>query len=357
MEGKDAGELKGVVRQIYGSVASKKDKNEEASRLVAQAFGYSAEELASIPSEANMGLSCGNSIQIANLREGETVVDLGSGGGLDCFLAARKVGPKGQVIGIDMTDEMITLAMKNAAKMGSKALNCDFRKGEIEAIPVDDNSVDVVISNCVLNLVPDKEKAFKEIFRILKPGGRLAASDIALKKPLPDEVKKDVIAYTGCIAGAVLIDEYASKLESAGFASVRIIDGGADLNAYANLGTANCCAPPASEIASSSGGSGGGGCCGSSSASSTPAPAAAAAASSGCCAPATTAGDGCCAPPADTTKPCCDTTTCCVGDDADEKKQTPTPGLEAKITEILRKIDVNEYAASVKVLAVKPTDN
>src|SRR5688572_5273047 len=179
-------QVKAVVREKYGATATSGLSSSNAGvRAVAEAFGYSAEQLSSIPAEANMGLSCGNPIATANLREGEVVVDLGSGGGLDVFLAAQKVGPSGKAIGIDMTPEMIELARKNAAK--AEIGNVEFHLASIDRLPLEDASVDVVISNCVINLAPDKQAVLLEISRVLRPGGRLAVSDIALKKPLPDE--------------------------------------------------------------------------------------------------------------------------------------------------------------------------
>jgi SAM-dependent methyltransferase len=236
-----------AVRSRYGSVAKSGLSSEhEGVRAVAEAFGYSPEELASIPAEANMGLSCGNPTAIAHLREGETVVDLGSGGGLDVFLAAEKVGPKGRAIGIDMTAEMIELARRNAEKRetaGAPA-NVEFRLATIDVLPLRDASVDCVISNCVINLAPDKPAVFREIARVLKSGGRLAVSDIALKQPLPKELAADVMAYVGCIAGAILIDEYRQGLIDAGFSNVEVVDSGADLNAYAKIDNQTGCRLP-----------------------------------------------------------------------------------------------------------------
>src|SRR6478672_5477179 len=183
-----------VVRDKYASVAtSGLSTKHDGVRAVAEAFGYSPEELASIPAEANMGLSCGNPTAFASLREGETVVDLGSGGGLDVLLAARKVGPSGKAIGIDMTPQMIDLAKRNAAKSG--LANIEFHLAPIDRLPLADDSVDCVISNCVINLATDKSAVLREIARVLKPGGRLAVSDIALKRPLPAEISRDVMAY------------------------------------------------------------------------------------------------------------------------------------------------------------------
>jgi arsenite methyltransferase len=230
-----------VVREKYGSVATSGLSTDHVGvRAVAEAFGYSQDELASIPAEANMGLSCGNPTAFASLRAGETVVDLGSGGGLDVFLAADKVGPTGKAIGIDMTDEMLALARRNAAGRS----NVEFHKATIDKLPLADGSADCVISNCVINLAADKPAVFREIARVLKPGGRLAVSDIALKQPLPPEIGNDLMAYVGCIAGAIMIDEYRTGLAAAGFYAVEIIDSKSDLNAYAQVeGQSGCCSP------------------------------------------------------------------------------------------------------------------
>jgi SAM-dependent methyltransferase len=232
------------VQSKYAAVAASGLSGEQAGvRAVAEAFGYTAEELASIPAEANMGLSCGNPTATAHLRPGEVVVDLGSGGGLDVFLAAAKVGPAGRAIGIDMTPEMIERARRNAERMGLG--NVEFHLATIDRLPLADNSVDCVVSNCVINLAPDKAAVFREIHRVLKPGGRVAVSDIALKRPLPDELARDVLAYVGCIAGAVLIEDYERGLREAGFAAVQVLDTGKDLNAYAKVeNQASCCSPP-----------------------------------------------------------------------------------------------------------------
>jgi SAM-dependent methyltransferase len=285
-----------VVRSKYGSVAtSGLSSDHEGVKAVAEAFGYTPEELASIPTEANMGLSCGNPTATANLRPGEVVVDLGCGGGLDVFLAAAKVGPTGKAIGIDMTLEMLALARQNAAKGndGQGLPNVEFHQATIDNLPLTDGSVDCVISNCVINLAPDKPAVFREIARVLKPGGRLAVSDIALKKPLPAEIGQDLMAYVGCIAGAVLIEQYHRQLIEAGFDAVEIIDTGADLNAYAKVENQS-------------------GCCSTVTSSATPA-------QTGCCA----------APPAD-------------------------DGLHRRLADLLIRYNVNDYAASVRVFALKP---
>ena len=175
-----------------------------------------------MPSGSNMGLGCGNPIALASLSEGETVLDLGSGAGFDCFLASNIVGPKGLVIGVDMTSEMIARARENALKGGYD--NVEFRLGEIESLPVEDNTIDIIISNCVINLVPDKGKAFQEAFRVLKPGGRLMVSDIVLQKRLPDFVRESIVAYVGCIAGASTRAAYLDAIRSAGFEDVTVMD-------------------------------------------------------------------------------------------------------------------------------------
>src|SRR5581483_10268968 len=238
-----------AVRAKYGSVASSELSTRHAGvRAVAEAFGYSAADLSAIPAEANMGLSCGNPTAFASRKPGEVVVDLGCGGGLDVFLAASRVGPTGKAIGIDMTPEMLERARKNAARGvdGKPITNVEFHQAAIDHLPLGDGSVDCVISNCVINLAPDKPAVFREIVRVLKPGGRLAVSDIALKRPLPAEVSQDVMAYVGCIAGAILIEDYRRHLLDAGFAAVDVVDSGADLNAYAKVeNQVGCCSPSA----------------------------------------------------------------------------------------------------------------
>lgn len=231
------------VKSKYGAVAESTLSNDHAGvKAVAEAFGYSADELASIPAGANMGLSCGNPTAIAHLRTGEIVVDLGSGGGLDVFLASKMVGPEGRAIGIDMTTAMIERARENAQKGGYT--NVEFLQSTIDQIPLPDASVDCILSNCVINLAPDKTAVFREIARVLKPGGRLALSDIALKHELPVAVAQSMAAYVGCIAGAILIDDYRAGLLAVGFQHVEIVDSGADLNAYAKVeNQAGCCSP------------------------------------------------------------------------------------------------------------------
>ena len=237
-----------AVRENYAGVAtSNLSSHQEGVRTVAQAFGYSPEDLASIPAEANMGLSCGNPTAFASLQTGEVVVDLGCGGGLDVFLAAAKVGPTGKAIGIDMTPEMLERARANAAKNadGKPAANVEFHLATIDKLPLPDASVDCVISNCVINLAPDKPAVFREIARVLKPGGRLAVSDLVIKQPLPPEIAEDIMAYVGCIAGAISVEAYRQGVLAAGFGDVDMLDTGADLNAYLQVeGTSTCCAAP-----------------------------------------------------------------------------------------------------------------
>ena len=186
----------------------------------AATLGYSAEEIAALPAGADLGLGCGNPQAIAALKPGEVVLDLGSGAGFDCFLAARSVGPTGRVIGVDMTHEMLAKARANAARSGTA--NVEFRLGEIEALPVADNAVDAVISNCVINLSPDKPRVFREAFRVLKPGGRVAVADIVRTADLPPEVAQSLAALCGCVAGAARIDELEAMLRGAGFTDIRI---------------------------------------------------------------------------------------------------------------------------------------
>lgn len=225
-------EIKKVVRERYASVAREGGSyfsgttsccgSATVAEDLSRRAGYCDEELNSVPEGANLGLGCGNPLALASLKEGETVLDLGSGAGFDCFLAAKRVGKEGKVIGVDMTPDMIDRARNNARK--GNYTNVEFRLGEIENLPAADNSVDVVISNCVINLAPDKTRVFKEAFRALKPGGRLMVSDIVLLKELPDFVRDSIEAYTGCVAGATKKDEYLKTIKNAGFKEVQILD-------------------------------------------------------------------------------------------------------------------------------------
>ncbi|HET9087978.1 MAG TPA: arsenite methyltransferase [Acidobacteriaceae bacterium] len=281
------------VKAKYGAVAeSSLSGNHVGVKAVAEAFGYTSEELTSIPAEANMGLSCGNPIATASLKPGEVVADLGSGGGLDVFLASKKVGPRGRAIGIDMTPAMVGRARANAEAGGYT--NVEFHLAAIDQLPLPHSSVDCVISNCVVNLAPDKPAVFREIFRVLKPGGRLAASDIALKSELPQALAESLAAYVGCISGAIRIDTYREELLKAGFAHVEIVDSGADLNAYAKLDN-----------------------------------------QSGCCSPAMATHD-----PLPVVQQSCS-----------------TPTLHDELSSLLSQFDVNRAAASVNVYALKPGTN
>ncbi len=212
-----------TVRERYGKIA--KTKTESCGccggKSNSEEIGYSKAELASVPKGADLNLGCGNPVALAPLKEGETVIDLGSGGGLDCFLAAKKVGPKGKVIGIDMTAEMLERARTNSKKSGYK--NVEFRLGEIENMPVADNTADIIISNCVINLSPDKQRVFQEAYRVLKPKGRLMISDMVLLKELPEKVKDNVLAYVGCVAGADMKEDYLGKIKKAGFKQMKVV--------------------------------------------------------------------------------------------------------------------------------------
>ncbi len=282
-----------IVKDKYGSVAASGLSSRHAGvHAVAEAFGYTADELASIPAGANMGLSCGNPTAFANLREGETVVDLGCGGGLDVFLAAKKVGPAGKAIGIDMTERMIDLARRNAMTgTGEMPGNIEFHLATIDKLPLEDDSVDCIVSNCVINLAPDKDAVFREINRVLKPGGRVAVSDLALKQPLPEALAQDIMAYVGCISGALPIESIEPKLTAAGLAHVQVQDMKSDLNAYAQVeNQSGCCSPAMDKTAASA-------------------------------------------------------SSCCGGSE---------PTMHGSLTEVLKKYDVNDYVASVRVYAVKP---
>ncbi|MEN6369313.1 MAG: arsenite methyltransferase [Thermotogota bacterium] len=217
-----------AVRTRYGERAKSGSCDCSSSRSCcggresgSERIGYSTDELRSIPQGADLGLGCGNPTAMASLRKGETVLDLGSGAGIDCFLAAEKVGPTGRAIGVDMTPDMIDRARENARK--EKVANVEFRLGEIEHLPVADVSVDVVISNCVVNLSPDKPQVFREAYRVLRPGGRMFLSDIVLLKELPRAVRESIEAYVGCIAGASLKADYLAAIRAAGFRDVEIV--------------------------------------------------------------------------------------------------------------------------------------
>jgi SAM-dependent methyltransferase len=222
-------EAKKVVRESYARVAKQNGSccssmccGTSKPKEISKKIGYTEEELQAVPSGSNMGLGCGNPTALASIKAGETVLDLGSGGGFDCFLASNIVGLEGRVIGVDMTEEMVERARDNASKGGYR--NVEFRQGEIEKLPVEDDTIDVIISNCVINLVPNKDRAFKEAFRVLKPGGRLMVLDIVLLKKLPDFVKESIEAYVGCVSGAATKERYLNAIKSAGFGDVTVID-------------------------------------------------------------------------------------------------------------------------------------
>jgi len=228
--------IKKAVRENYGRIAKSGGGSccsgpvtssccggqTDVSKEISSNIGYSKEDLNKVPEGSNLGLGCGNPIAMASLAKGEVVLDLGSGAGFDCFLAAEKVGPEGRIIGVDMTPEMLEKAKENAQK-GSFS-NVEFRLGEIENLPVADKIIDIIISNCVINLAPDKDRVFSEAFRVLKPGGRIMVSDIVLTKELPDFIKNNMAAYVGCISGAIIKDAYLKAVKKAGFTDVRVLD-------------------------------------------------------------------------------------------------------------------------------------
>ena len=215
-------EIRKVVRKGYAKAAQGQRQKPCSCGDLSKELGYTEEELKSIPEGADLSLGCGNPVALASLKKGETVVDLGAGAGIDCFLAANKVGPKGRVIGVDMTPGMLDKARANAEKGGYK--NVEFRLGEIENLPVADDTANVVISNCVINLSPDKRRVFEEALRALKPGGRLMVSDIVLLKVLPPVIRRNVQAYVGCLSGAIMKDKYLELIREAGFSEVKVIE-------------------------------------------------------------------------------------------------------------------------------------
>ena len=249
METKDKEKVRQAVRENYGNIAKSVSResgigpassccgsseskapaktqesccgaSEVSNEQLNALMGYTRQDLASVPEGANMGLGCGNPVALASLKPGETVVDLGAGGGFDCFLAAKQVGESGRVIGVDMTPDMLTTARMNAEKMGSK--NVEFRLGEIEHLPVADSSVDIIMSNCVVNLSPDKLSVYRDAFRVLKPGGRLAIADIVTTAPLPEKIRKNMALVTACVGGAATIEDTRDMLETAGFQEIKI---------------------------------------------------------------------------------------------------------------------------------------
>ncbi|KAJ4395755.1 hypothetical protein N0V85_006442 [Neurospora sp. IMI 360204] len=341
--------------QIYEEVAKHYSAASQTTSVkygetVAKSFGYTEEELANIPEGANLGLSCGNPLAITSLREGETVIDLGSGAGFDVFLAATRVGPTGRSIGIDFNDDMLSRANSLKASRGFPDSQVSFIKGSITSIPLEAETADCIISNCVINLVPEAEKplVFKEMHRVLKSGGRVAVSDILAKKPLPEKLRNDIAMYVGCIAGASEKQQYEGWLKEAGFEQVLIQDTGADINVYLDTdeegNRGGCCAPPGTGAVKEAAT---GGCC---------APPGTAVKkeeekASSCCAPKKTecapaaASSSCCKPAAETTTSCCKPvekkeSSCC--------KPAAKPEAEAEKTE-----DLNEWVGSYKIYAVK----
>jgi SAM-dependent methyltransferase len=224
-------ELKKVVKEHYGKVAVNASGccgsgsspccgPGESLTQISEKIGYRPDEISQIPDGADLGLGCGNPLGLAKIKEGDTILDLGSGGGIDCFIASKKVGPLGKVIGVDMTPEMITRARRNAEAAGYK--NVEFRLGDIEALPVADDSVNLIISNCVINLSPNKRQVYAEAFRVLKPGGEISISDIVAFKPLSEEWRKNLEAFAACVSGAALIDDLLEILKTSGFVDIQI---------------------------------------------------------------------------------------------------------------------------------------
>lgn len=343
--------------QIYEEVAKHYSAASQTTSVkygetVAKSFGYTEEELANIPEGANLGLSCGNPLAITSLREGETVIDLGSGAGFDVFLAASRVGPTGRSIGIDFNDDMLSRANSLKASRGFPDSQVSFIKGAITSIPLEDGIADCIISNCVINLVPEAEKplVFKEMHRVLKSGGRVAVSDILAKKPLPEKLRNDIAMYVGCIAGASEKQQYETWLKEAGFEQVLIQDTGADINVYLDTdeegNRGGCCAPPGSVKEEKTASS----CC-------KPAasPVAEEPKSSSCCVPkktecapaAAAASSSCC-------KPATETTSCCkpAAEDKNESSSCCKPAAKPETNEA-EKEDLNEWVGSYKIYAVK----
>jgi SAM-dependent methyltransferase len=226
---KNPTDIKKIVKEEYGQIAKTSAQcgcgscgcgSNMTVQKQSGELGYSVDEMSAVPDGSNLGLGCGNPTAIASLKKGEIVLDLGSGAGFDVFLAAKKIGPSGKAIGVDMTEEMLEKAKENAKKGGFA--NVEFKKGDIEDLPLDDNSVDVVISNCVINLAPDKAKVFKEIHRVLKNGGRLMVSDVVLVKELPEKLKNDKDLLIGCVSGAILKEDYLNLLKETGFSEITI---------------------------------------------------------------------------------------------------------------------------------------
>ncbi|RYO97316.1 hypothetical protein DL764_007339 [Monosporascus ibericus] len=316
-------EIYDQVNRVYGSIT--KSGTGQYEKTVAKAFGYTEEELDGVPDGANLGLSCGNPIAIAGLREGETVIDLGSGAGFDVFAASKKVGPTGKAIGIDMNKNMIDKA--NAIKARTDASNVHFIESAVTSIALPDNTADCIISNCVINLVPetDKQLAFNEMFRLLKPGGRVAISDILARKEFTEEIKKNVALYVGCVAGASQVSQYDAYLKNAGFNDILIVDSKNDLNTYFTAAEAkpSCCGTDAVKEEEKT---------------------------SSCC--SAEARESCCKQ--EEKESCCGTNSsacACNNQTSSMADETKTLATRLGIT------DLNEWAGSFKVYAIKPAAN
>ncbi|KAH8652713.1 SAM-dependent methyltransferase UbiE/COQ5 family protein [Tricladium varicosporioides] len=306
------------VNKRYGSI--NKSSTGQYEQTVARAFGYTEEELAGIPEGANLGLSCGNPLALAKLRERETVIDLGSGAGFDVFAAAKRVGPSGKAIGVDMNKNMIEKANDNKAK--ANAENVEFIEGTITSIPLPDNTADCIISNCVINLVPaaEKQTAFHEMYRLLKPGGRVALSDILTRKELTEDMKKNIALYVRCISGASEVNEYESYLKKAGFRDPLIVDSKNDLNVYLNAAgeRKSFCGTVAEKVPT-------------------------------CC--STEKQAECCRP--EQKESCCDSSSSTCGC----KDNNSSANEAQKLADTLGIMDFNEWAGSFQVYAVKPMTN
>lgn len=226
---KSGGKTAGCRPMISGNIPDEKRQSscccqkDFSADTISEIIGYTKEEMENVPDDADMGLGCGNPVALASVKPGETVVDLGSGGGIDCFLAAGKVGDSGKVIGVDMTPDMISLARRNKEKTGIN--HVEFRLGEIEHLPVENNTADLIISNCVINLSPQKRQVYQDAFRVLKPGGRLAVSDILAQKPLPEDIQENLSLVSACIGGAATIDDTQQMLKQVGFEEISITPG------------------------------------------------------------------------------------------------------------------------------------
>lgn len=320
----DAKKIQEEISAKYGAIAKSGSGTDGSAMKIAKAFGYTDEDLAKVPEGANLGLGCGNPVALANVREGETIVDLGCGGGIDVLSAAHKVGPNGVAIGIDMNKDMLQRASTNAAKVG--ITNVRFIECPVTKLTLRDGAADCIVSNCVINLVPSEEKqlAFDEMYRVLKPGGRVAISDILARKQFPESMAKSIALHVGCMAGASQVSEYETYLANSGFEDIRIVDSKSDLNTYMAV---------AQE---------GKGCCDTSETPET---------TSQCCQPAEADSDKCCVP--EKKEGCCpDKEGCCEGEPG-----TSESGISKLAKEMARDmgdVDWNEWVGSFQVYALKP---